>query len=152
MKIDKQDSTTSYKFLLAPCSIGGHQDNYLLLTDISSWRNSSITSYNLTIYGGTDCQLRLLAVGGGGSGNACGGGSGYIQYHEIPELSLAYSPYTVAVTVRGSKSNNRTSSVEIHGSSNFSTVIINALPGQDGTRSKGGDGYSGGKVIIIPFN
>ena len=33
------------------------------------------------------CQLRMLAVGGGGDGLNCGGGSGYIQYVKQAEYS-----------------------------------------------------------------
>ena len=33
------------------------------------------------------CQLRMLAVGGGGEGLNCGGGSGYIQYVKQAEYS-----------------------------------------------------------------
>ena len=43
--------------------------------------------YDLTVRGGEDCNLRILAVGGGGSGGCngpAGGGSGYIQYLTIP--------------------------------------------------------------------
>ena len=86
-----------------------------------------------------------MAVGRGGHGNACGGGSGFIQYRTL-EISTAHSPYTVMISI------DRTSSlVNITGTNGFPSVVITALPGQDATETKGGDGYSGGKKIAHIF-
>ena len=100
--------------------------------------NTSMAGYNLTINGGTGCQMRLLAVGGGGHGDANGGGSGFIQYHTI-RLPAYYSPYTVSVSIAW------TSNVTIYEANGFPIIVITALQGQDATQIKGGDGYSGGK-------
>ena len=100
--------------------------------------NASLAGYNLTINGGIGCQLRLLAVGGGGRGDACGGGSGFIQYHTI-QMPTYYSPYTLSVSIAW------TSNVTIYEANGFPIVVITALQGQDATQIKGGDGYSGGK-------
>ena len=130
--------TPSYNYLLAPCSIEGHEKNYLVLTGM----NASLAGYNLTINGGTGCQLRLLAVGGGGHGDGCGGGSGFIRYLQ---LSISNYPYTVSISIAW------TSNVTIYGPSLFPTASIVALQGQDGTQKKGGDGFSGGKITKRKF-
>ena len=128
-----------HTFFAASCSIetitSELQENYVML-------NTTLDDYKLNVHGGSGCQLRLLVVGRGGHGNVCGGGSGFIQYHTIPELSKTYSPYTVSVSI------NRTSSVTIVSSnlSGFEPVVITALAGQDASTTKGGDGYSGGNT------
>ena len=100
---------------------------------------------DLTINGGSDCKLRLLAVGGGGEGNYCGGGSGLIQFNTT-KLSEAHSPYTFSVLL-----NFKNSSVHIYCTHGFAPVVIAALIGQDANPSRGGDGYSGGKNAIKSF-
>ena len=130
--------TFSYNYLLAPCNIEGHEKNYLMLTGM----NASLAGYNLTINGGTGCQLRLLAVGGGGHGDTCGGGSGFIRYLE---LSMPYSPYTVSISIAW------TSTVTVYDPIFSPIVVIAALQGQDGTQIKGGDGFSGGKITKRKF-
>ena len=107
--------------------------------------NMKNTDLQLTINGASGCQLRLLAVGEGGHGNTCGGGSGFIQYRTL-EISQAYSPYTVYIY-----KNRTSSSVDIYGKNGFSPVIITALPGQDATETRGGEGYSGGKKYVHIF-
>ena len=77
-------------------------------------------------------------MGGGGHGDGCGGGSGFISYLH---LSISYSPYIVSISITW------TSKVTIYDPSGFPTVAIAALQGQDGTQIKGGDGYSGGKIV-----
>ena len=104
--------------------------------------NTSLAGYNLTINGGTGCQLRLLAVGGGGHGDGCGGGSGFIRYLE---LSMSYSPYIVSIYIAW------TSNVIIYDPRGSPTIAITALQGQDGTQIKGGDGFSGGKIAKRKF-
>ena len=45
------------------------------------------------VYGGEGCHLRVFAVGGGGTGGCncpTGGGSGFIQYVELPIPSNDY--------------------------------------------------------------
>ena len=121
------------------CFIDGHHENNLTLLV----NNTNFDPYNLVIYGGLGCQLRLLAMGMGGHGNASGGGSGFIRYHTIPELSNAHSPYTVSILTV-----NMNISVNIYGTGGFEPVVIAALPGQDAIQSKGGNGYSGGKTAV----
>ena len=106
--------------------------------------NTSMAGYNLTINGGTGCQMRLLAVGGGGRGDANGGGSGFIQYHTI-RLPTYYSPYIVSIYIAW------TSNVIIYDPRGSPTIAITALQGQDGTQIKGGDGFSGGKITKRKF-
>ena len=108
--------------------------------------NTKITDLQLTINGASGCQLRLLAVGGGGHGNVCGGGSGFIQYRTL-EISQAHSPYTVKISI-----NRTSSSVDIYGTNGFSPVVITALQGQDATETRGGEGYSGGKKYVHNYN
>ena len=106
--------------------------------------NTSTTGFNLEINGGSSCQLRLLAIGGGGHGNANGGGSGFIQYHNL-EISRTHSPYTVTISIDITTS----SVITINGTNGFPSVVITALPGQNATETKGGDGYSGGIKLHI---
>ena len=44
----------------------------------------------------TPCQLRVLAVGGGGNGALGGGGSGYVQYFS---QTLTSTPSKIKLTV-----------------------------------------------------
>merc|ERR1719402_1038158 len=52
----------------------------------------------------TPCQLRVLAVGGGGNGALGGGGSGYVQYFT---QTLTSTPSNIKLTVgdKGEASN-----------------------------------------------
>ena len=78
------------------------------------------------------CQLRVLAIGGGGEGYGDGGGSGYIQFH-----SEMLNPETLISLTVGDKS--QSSNVTVNGQ----TVM--AAPGNDVVYGYGGsDGYSGG--------
>jgi len=77
------------------------------------------------------CQLRVLAIGGGGEGYGDGGGSGYIQFH-----SEMLNPETLISLTVGDKS--QSSNVTVNGQ----TVM--AAPGNDVNYYGGGDGYSGG--------
>ena len=104
--------------------------------------NERNTVFKLTINGGSGCQLRLLVVGEGGHGNACGGGSGFIQYYTSEMPSNASSPYNVEISF------NKTSIVIVKGTNGLTPVVITALPGQDATETKGGNGYSGGEDIF----
>jgi len=76
------------------------------------------------------CQLRVLAVGGGGNGALGGGGSGYVQYFT---QTLTSTPSKIKLTV-GDK--GEASNVTIDG------TMISALPGGNG--GDGGNGHSGG--------
>ena len=81
------------------------------------------------------CQLRILAVGGGGIGGqwrdgGWGGGSGYIQYRKLTLTAESVINLRVG---KGSQS----SVVTINGQT------IEAAPGKS-SLAKGGDGYSGG--------
>ena len=77
----------------------------------------------------SECQLRVLAIGGGGKGATIGGGSGYIQFY-----SETFIADTVISLIVGDR--RESSSVTVNGE----TVM--AAPGNDG--NLGGDGYSGG--------
>ena len=81
----------------------------------------------------SECQLRVLAIGGGGEGNSGGGGSGYIQFHSETFTAETFISLTV-----GDKS--QSSSVTVNDQN------VTAAPGidYDGTSGKGADGYSGG--------
>jgi len=79
------------------------------------------------------CQMSLLAVGGGGSGLNCGGGSGYIQYFT---QALNSTPTNLRLAVgRASESSNVTIN-EVN--------KIEAEHGQDANQMDAGNGYSGG--------
>ena len=105
---------------------------WLLLTNISS-------PQTVLVRGGpdSDCQLALLAVGGGGAGfEYGGGGSGYLALS-----SQAVTPGETQLTV--SVGIERTPSTVSAGGQ----IILEARPGHDGFYNNtncGGDGYSGG--------
>ena len=87
-----------------------------------------------------ECQLRVLAVGGGGDGyesggyySIGGGGSGYIQYHTQPILSET----VISLTVGG---HGEGSTININNGDNL--VASAGHRGRDG--ASGGAGYSGG--------
>merc|ERR1719295_989452 len=99
------------------CSIEGFQENYFMF-------NTTVGGdIKLAINGGSGCQLRMLAVGWGGHGNGCGGGSGLIGYGNI-SISKAHSPYTVMISI-----DRNSSLININGTNGFSSVVITALPG-----------------------
>ena len=78
----------------------------------------------------SECQLRVLAIGGGGRGALGGGGSGYIQ-----SFSETFTAETfISLTVGDPR---QSSSVTVNGQT------VTAAPGYDGGYN-GGDGYSGG--------
>ena len=91
-----------------PCSIVGHKKKYFLF-------DKTGIQHNVTIQGGKGCQLRVLAVGGGGyakSRYGCsGGGSGFTHFANI-DMSVATSPYNIEVEV-GDKGQG--SSISING-------------------------------------
>ena len=104
----------------------GKEENHMMFTETG-------TEFELTTKGVSisTCQLRILAVGGGGRGDFEGGGSGYIQY--VTQI-LTSSPIYIKLIV-GDK--RKESHVTIAGNT------IRALPGKDETEY-GGDGFSGG--------
>ena len=81
----------------------------------------------------SECQLRILAIGGGGEAFAGGGGSGYIQFHSETFTAETFISLTV-----GDKS--QSSSVTVNGQT------VTAAPGNDCVSGsyQGADGYSGG--------
>merc|ERR1719378_623099 len=111
----------------------GKQENHMIFTENGT--EFQLTTKGLSI---SRCQLRILAVGGGGLGKAGGGGSGYIQYFT---RALTSSPTLIKLTVGGER---QESNVTIAGST------IRASPGEDGwfvnvpDNMGGGDGYCGG--------
>ena len=90
----------------------------------------NVTTHTFT---SSECQLRVLAIGGGGEGYTGGGGSGYIQFHSETLTAETFISLTV-----GDKS--QSSSVTVNDQN------VTAAPGidYDGTSGKGADGYSGG--------
>ena len=79
------------------------------------------------------CQLRILAVGGGGqSGWYEGSGSGYIKYST---QTLSSTPTSIKLIVGGE---GKETEVTIAGNT------IRALPGEKNRNGYGGDGFSGG--------
>ena len=86
----------------------------------------------ITVLGSESCQLKVLAVGGGGDGLLKGGGSGYLQYWTVA-LDQVVNTISARVGAR-----NQASTININGVTN-----LTAMNGQDGGNS-GGDGYSGG--------
>ena len=121
------------------------QSNYTSLCTITEgwwWgdHQSSImltgpnTTRTLQVLGGSQCQLRVLAVGGGGPGHPHGGGgSGYLTYYSH-HLTAAITELTA--TVGG---DNQPSSVVAAGQ-----VIAHSQQGGYGDNYGGGFGYSGG--------
>ena len=97
-----------------------------------------LSGNNLTrtvqVVGGDQCQLRVLAVGGGGPGHPHGGGgSGYLSYYSQP---LSSTVLELTITVGG---HNQPSTVLAGGQ-----LIAHSEPGGYGTNRGGGWGYSGG--------
>merc|ERR1712013_649374 len=121
----------------ADCSFlyNGHNHTHLIFTEPGV--NITFSTIGGSYF--TECQLRVLAVGGGGkSGNDAGyvgggGGSGYIQYHT--QTILSGSPAQISVMVGN------------HGEASTINMVtgdtIQADPGQDGYydgEDHGGDG------------
>ena len=97
---------------------------------------SSVT--NVQLMGDDNCQMRVLAVGGGGSGGTDymynwkqGGGSGFI---EILDKDIPLGVSDMAVSVGAPRVSSH---VTVNGE-----VIVEVQGGDSG--SDGGDGYSGG--------
>jgi len=86
----------------------------------------------------SECQLRVLAIGGGGKGNSGGGGSGYIQFYSETFTAETFISLTVGDW-------RQSSSVTV----NDQTVM--AAPGNDAGVA-GADGYSGGGGYINNSN
>ena len=93
---------------------------------------------HIEIIGGIGCQLRAMAVGGGGT-QLCGAGagSGYIEYLDVP---IPHPSVSVKVAVGN---HGQSSNISIEG-----LISITARPGQNSIASAisctGGDGFSGG--------
>ena len=79
------------------------------------------------------CQLRVLAIGGGGEGNSGGGESGYIQFHSETFTADTFISLTVGDP-------SQSSSFTVNGQA------VTAAPGYDYVSNsyQGADGYSGG--------
>ena len=112
-----------------PCTLQLNGEFYqsLMLT------NTSETQY-ITVNGVASCELRFLAVGGGGKYTATGGGagSGYLQYRTIN-----VNPGTVISLDVGDQA--EPSTVAIVNGDTFT-----AQPGEDNQFPNGGAGYCGG--------
>ena len=110
-----------------PCTmeLNGEAFTFLMLTDTSK-------THQITM--NTSCELRFLAVGGGGkcTTRGAGAGSGYLRYHTIKVNSG-----TIINMVVGRQRQPSTVSI-----ANAGTYQAN--PGQDCQGDDGGAGYSGG--------
>jgi len=112
----------------------GKQENHMMFTQPGTEIELSTKGVSIST-----CELRILAVGGGGNGYGYkdGGGSGYIQY---VTQTLSSSPTFIKFIVGDEQ---KESNVTIAGNT------IRALPGthikSDGNGGyRGGDGFSGG--------
>ena len=90
------------------------------------------TSLNILAPGKEDCELSVVAVGGGGSHSYLGGGSG-----RVASTTMTVSTSQLVVRVGGPR---QLSSLE----TSEGQAIITAQPGEDGFSQDGGAGYSGG--------
>ena len=84
-----------------------------------------------------DCEVTAVAVGGGGSGNYAGGGSGFVASVTVPVVS---EQLYVLVGAAGEISEVHTAGWGGVGEE----LVVSAAPGGDGTNYDGGAGYSGG--------
>jgi len=99
--------------------------------------NNTNLDHKLMIFGSDSCNLRVLAIGGGGSGRddfGGGGGSGYLN-----DFQVLIPPGTYYKEFQ----------VNVGDANEPSLIIINhkayrGEPGMDGAKEYGGDGYSGG--------
>ena len=102
-------------------------------------------TFNITVNGFGSCELRFLAIGGGGNGydnihGYAGAGSGYVQYKSIHfDLESLGGGIVISAQV-GDQS--ETSSVNILNGDN--SIGFDADRGQNGGGYNGGSGYSGG--------
>jgi len=101
----------------------GKTETHLMFTEPGVNISFSTTSGSFF----TECQLRVLAVGGGAKGGYGGGGSGYIQYHT---QTISDSKTQIIVVVGD---HDQASTINID---NGDTVVAAA--------GRGVDGYSGG--------
>ena len=101
-------------------------------TVLTSYMFNKTGDTNVNILALGDCELTVVAVGGGGSGNYAGGGSGYVTNASLTVLT---SELVVRVGGGGDPSSLETSEGQ---------TIITAQPGQDNVNEVGGSGYSGG--------
>lgn len=107
------------------------------VTALTSYKftETGITTVNIVPLGDMDCELTVVAVGGGGiySGWYGGGGSGYVASTSVMPSPL--SQLVVRVGGPGELSSLETSEGE---------TIITAQPGEKSDHKDGGAGYSGG--------
>ena len=96
--------------------------------------NASVT--NVQLIGNNNCKMKILAVGGGGTGRYGGGSGGGSGFIELRDQDLPLGVYNLAVTV-GTYGNS--SNVTFDGG-----LLLEALAGEDADGGCGGDGYSGG--------
>ena len=120
---------------LCTMKIEGQSHQSYMFTD-----TGSLTKVQLM--GNENCQMRILAVGGGGWGypyawGGRGGGSGYITIQD-QYINLGVSYLAVSVGTHGESSR-----VTFNGE-----VIVEALPGGSIANNQMNDGYSGGGYWI----
>ena len=91
----------------------GKKDKHMMFTEtgVEVYLNTSLSI--------SKCHLRVLAIGGGGTGLQRGGGSGYIQYLDLTPIS---TPTLIKLVVGRSY---EASTVAIGNN------LIKALPGRD---------------------
>jgi len=101
--------------------------------------NDSSADYNVQLLGDDKCEMRILAIGGGGVGDTyggLGGGSGYLAAEKRSMAGVVNMKVKVGASEGYSSSS---STVELNGE-----VIVTAKGGGDGSFGYAGDGYSGG--------
>ena len=115
------------------CSLidDGQRSTSLIVNDTHT-HNLYIPAWTSDSSDTRSCQLRVLAIGGGGRSYGPGGGSGYIQYQTL-ELSQGLTTVSTKVETFGYDT-----VVNINGE-----TVITAKHGGSG-EDQGGDGYSGG--------
>ena len=100
--------------------------------------NDTSTQHSLQLMGDGQCEVRMLAVGGGGYGTSYGGGgggSGFIAYYA--DVLPGFTELTVTV---GDSDEFLSDSSKVLANGE---VILEAGPGRSGGYG-GGDGFSGG--------
>ena len=110
----------------------GEKQQSFMLTNTSQ-------DHKIFAFGSESCQLRILAVGGGGRGEHGGGGSGYFSSLSVP-VPLGFMKEIL---------------VNVGDAGEASTVKINhelcrAEAGNDADDLDGGAGYSGGGGASVP--
>ena len=123
-----------------PCSLELNGESYQQYQSLMLTNTSEI--HTVTVKGSSGCEIRFLAVGGGGRRHsdgdegAAGSGSGYLEYRQ----NIKVDPGTIMYLAVGGTLGSST--VEIYNGNAFSLAW--AWPGHAGQSVNGGAGYCGG--------